>query len=468
MTLRPLPLFFLSLPAFAGPIEVAVIDAGGSGSSAKVVSQLNDDTYFDFNATLLSPSDLTSVSDLDGYFVVVLGESGSRNGELYSAAFTGAIDAFNKNGGGVVSSSWYSYNDSSDTGGAYTPIDQASSDSGYCTGSSEIAIASTRHPVTDGITSFTDTTAYWEAPGPAERLSVVLASCQGKNAITVADATDDRGPQAYLGGLYFGIETTYRNTVLRSGSGDRLLEQAVAWASSDCEDLDEDGVLSCQKDCDDTDPLRFPGNTEVCDGIDNDCDGAVPIDEVDEDGDGARVCDADCDDADAERFPGNPEVCDGIDNDCDDVLPADESDADLDGVSTCDGDCADDDLDRFPGNPEACNDVDNDCDGTADNGLPTATYFPDGDADGWGDANSPGLIECAQPEGTAVRGGDCDDANADIYPEATDIPDNGIDEDCEGGDAVTAEEGCGCSTGTQGGWMWLMLAPALLLRRRKG
>ena len=53
------------------------------------------------------------------------------------------------------------------------------------------------------------------------------------------------------------------------------------------EDLDGDGFLgplpgtiastpgSCGDDCDDTRPLAFPGGTEVCDGVDNDCDGVI-------------------------------------------------------------------------------------------------------------------------------------------------------------------------------------------------
>jgi hypothetical protein len=49
----------------------------------------------------------------------------------------------------------------------------------------------------------------------------------------------------------------------------------VSIAGSGCEvDADGDGVSSCQ-DCDDHDPHAYPGNTEVCDGVDNDCDGAT-------------------------------------------------------------------------------------------------------------------------------------------------------------------------------------------------
>jgi hypothetical protein len=103
------------------------------------------------------------------------------------------------------------------------------------------------------------------------------------------------------------------------------------------------GHVANPYDCDDADTAVFPGATEACDGVDNDCDGRVDDDDDgvtgdvlsfrDADGDGFGTLDGfrvscalppghvtqlgDCDDDSADAFPGGTEVCDGVDNDCD-------------------------------------------------------------------------------------------------------------------------------------------------------
>lgn len=109
-------------------------------------------------------------------------------------------------------------------------------------------------------------------------------------------------------------------------------------------------------------------------------------------------------------------ACGGPVDDDDSTPDPDDVDADEDGW-TGDLDCDDDDPGIYPGAEEICDGLDQDCDGFPDDGL--EDY--DGDGDG-----SNCLV-------------DCDDADPDRYPGALDVPGNGIDEDCDGADAVLGE-----------------------------
>jgi len=96
-------------------------------------------------------------------------------------------------------------------------------------------------------------------------------------------------------------------------------------------------------------------------------------------------------------------------------------------------DCDDSNLTVYPGAPEICDELDNDCDGNTDEGLPSYTLYEDVDGDGFGSQVS--LTYCdSTVAGWSLISGDCIDTNDQVYPGATEVLDNGIDENCDGFD----------------------------------
>jgi len=241
-------------------------------------------------------------------------------------------------------------------------------------------------------------------------------------------------------------------------------------------DADRDGyyadIFGDGDDCDDFDAAIHPGATEVCDQVDNDCDGTVDGEDaedavrwtldVDGDGHGGELgeqlsCDppegyglpGDCDDSDPEVHPDALEECDGVDNDCDGdidvVLPVWYADDDTDGYGdpgdtreSCsqpsgyvadDTDCDDDNPNTYPGAPELCDDLDNDCDDDIDEDAVPVSWYLDADEDGYGTPED-SLESCEPVAGSVTRAGDCDDENSEIHPGATEVCDD-ADNDCD-------------------------------------
>jgi MYXO-CTERM domain-containing protein len=70
----------------------------------------------------------------------------------------------------------------------------------------------------------------------------------------------------------------------------------------------------------------------------------------------------------------------------------------------------------------------------------------DEDGDGYGGVEIGS--SCEQPADSVALGGDCDDTDDAVHPGATDIPDDGIDQDCNGADRFGGTGDTGSSADT--------------------
>ena len=194
-------------------------------------------------------------------------------------------------------------------------------------------------------------------------------------------------------------------------------EQPYNGVDDDCDegtrdaDVDGDGYDAVEAggpDCNDRASYINPEARDVAgNDIDEDCDG---MDRVasgeDGDGDGFTEAAGDCNDQNEAVFPGAPEVpYNGIDDDC--AAGTRDNDLDADGFQSPQ-DCDDSNAAVNPNAMEVgYNGLDDDCNAAT----------PDGDADGDGFPGGPG-------------GTDCNDEAAAVNPNAMEVTYNGADDDC--------------------------------------
>ena len=281
------------------------------------------------------------------------------------------------------------------------------------------------------------------------------------NAIETCDGIDNN----CSGEVDEGVSFTFYEDKDRDGFGDPAAPAEVC--------SPPEGYVPFGNDCDDSNPEIFSGAIEICNDIDDDCDGEIdeglmPTIYYDADGDGygdpnspSTDCSGgegyvlygdDCDDSNPEIYPFQQEACDGIDNDCNGIVDDGVSntyyrDADFDGYGdststtlgcfppegyvTLDGDCDDSDEEQYPFAEEYCNGEDDDCDGQADeDAVDAPIWYYDIDGDGIGSVFI-SVYECAAPAGYVTTNTDCDDTNTSIYPGAPELC-NDLDNDCNG------------------------------------
>ncbi|MFP2897752.1 MopE-related protein, partial [Corallococcus sp. 4LFB] len=211
-------------------------------------------------------------------------------------------------------------------------------------------------------------------------------------------------------------------------------------------------------DCDDYSATTHPGAAETCNGMDDDCDGAVddgnPSGGVDCSTGQQGVCAAGvtaCTNGSVvcqHRQAASAERCDSLDNDCDGAT----DEGNPGGLQACETGqlgvcgagvtyCTQGAIHCVPtqgASSEVCDGVDNDCDSQVDEGVPTQTWYRDADGDGHG-TSAQTLQKCSQPTGYVSNAGDCNDSNAGIRPGAAEVCD-GVDNDCDG----QVDEGTPC------------------------
>ena len=295
-----------------------------------------------------------------------------------------------------------------------------------------------------------DEDGYWDCPGIVDR------DCDDEDeqvypfAVEICDEIDNNCNQLIDEGVQF--------TFFSDSDGDGYGQDSVTTLACEA----PEGYVENRGDCNDNNDRIYPESPELCDSLDNNCNGLVDDEVVevvsyedrDNDGFGSqentyRGCDLpdgnvlaqdydedgeldwDCNDLSNNAYPGAEEYCDNDDNDCNGLV--DDLDEDSDGFFGCPAvarpDCDDENPEVFPGQEEICNRIDDNCNNAIDEEV-KLTFYHDGDMDRYGETSST-VQACEAPEGYVEQSGDCDDFNSNTYPNAAESCDE-IDNNCNG------------------------------------
>ena len=247
------------------------------------------------------------------------------------------------------------------------------------------------------------------------------------------------------------------------------------------------GYVTNNADCNDASSLIKPTAIEICNTVDDNCNGLINEGLVflnyyidsDLDGFGAGTAQSscnslgstyvtnntDCNNTNAAIRPGATEICNAIDDNCNNLIDDELTfvnyyiDTDSDGfgagsaTSSCSNpgagyvsnntDCINSNAAINPAAPEICNAIDDNCNGLINEGIVFLTYYLDADNDGYYLSS---LSACSSQgiNYTTTGGilGDCNDSNPTVNIGAIEICGNVIDEDCNGIDPICIIPGC--------------------------
>jgi hypothetical protein len=383
-----------------------------------------------YSYTTASSSTFTSQLNSGSYDFVVMDYPSTRPSGAWESAISSYVSA-----GGMGVFSYWDFDSSSTYQGAMD-----------CTVSSSISSPVTlyswdaTHPIWNGVytppTTMTPSGDSWGDNGdrlrPGSGTTAVGGYSTSSSTTNAAIVIGNGGNTIYNGFLYddFPLDSDSDGTKdmveLLANEIEYLISGGVS-CDQDGDGYDDSSTTCGGTDCDDTDPSINPGATDIpYNGTDEDCSGA---DLTDVDGDGwdgpsAYSSGFDCDDSDATVYPGAADAWyDGTDSDC-----GFDDDYDQDG-------------DGYVPSAYA---------GLATSGVSGTGFLPDGDCDDTDDGINPGETEvpyngidedCSGADlddvdgdgytGAAAGGTDCDDTDADTNPAAVETAD-GVDEDCDG------------------------------------